>query len=227
MVVGAFPIAKLGSLLLRQISKPIANAVKERAKASPFFRTYICMPPAQFYNWCEVKAKMWIMNLGKPVNIPSLNEAMAIELGANLVGEGIIFGVAAGVLYIEYNRQTRKETAKEQARKEELDTLHYTIQELYFTTERQDAQIRELTRMIVDLECEVSHKSWLGRIKHPKHAHHPAPDTEIHIVPDRHHHSNETNHASSGKMAEKDNESETSFVMRALEMLRADMEGRR
>lgn len=47
---------------------------------------------------------MWIMNLGKPVNIPVLNEAMAIELGANLLGEGIIFIIAAGILISEYNR---------------------------------------------------------------------------------------------------------------------------
>lgn len=56
------------------------------------------------YNWCEIKAKMWILNLGKPVNIPVLNEAMAIELGANLLGEGIIFIIAAGILIAEYNR---------------------------------------------------------------------------------------------------------------------------
>lgn len=56
------------------------------------------------YNWCEVKAKMWILNMGKPVNIPVLNEAMAIELGANLLGEGIIFVIAAGILISEYNR---------------------------------------------------------------------------------------------------------------------------
>lgn len=47
MVVGAFPVVKLGVLLMKQISKPIANFAKERAKNSPFFRTYICMPPAQ------------------------------------------------------------------------------------------------------------------------------------------------------------------------------------
>ncbi|KAJ8938513.1 hypothetical protein NQ318_005177 [Aromia moschata] len=32
MVIGAFPAAKLGALLLRQISKPIATVVKENAK---------------------------------------------------------------------------------------------------------------------------------------------------------------------------------------------------
>jgi hypothetical protein len=47
MVVGAFPIAKLGALLVRQVSKPIANMLIRRAKNYPFFRQYICMPPAQ------------------------------------------------------------------------------------------------------------------------------------------------------------------------------------
>lgn len=47
MVVGAFPIAKLGALLVRQVSKPIANMLIRRAKNYPFFRKYICMPPAQ------------------------------------------------------------------------------------------------------------------------------------------------------------------------------------
>lgn len=47
---------------------------------------------------------MWIMNLGKPVNIPQLNEQMAIELGANLLGEGIIYILGAALLIVEYNR---------------------------------------------------------------------------------------------------------------------------
>ena len=47
MVVGAFPVVKLGALLMKQLSKPIANFAKERAKNNYFFRTYICMPPAQ------------------------------------------------------------------------------------------------------------------------------------------------------------------------------------
>lgn len=45
--MAAFPVAKLGTLLLKQVSKPIANFVKERAKNKPFFRKYVCMPPAQ------------------------------------------------------------------------------------------------------------------------------------------------------------------------------------
>lgn len=124
MVVGAFPAAKLGVLAFKQLSKPIANVIKERAKQSPFFRDYIAMPPAQckftfnlfwlhnavyfllfvVYNWVEVKTKMWALNLGKPTNVPQLNEAMAIELGANLLGEVIIFTIGAGLLIFEYIR---------------------------------------------------------------------------------------------------------------------------
>lgn len=47
MVIGAFPVMKLGVLAVRQIAKPIAEVIKARAKTHPFFRTYICMPPAQ------------------------------------------------------------------------------------------------------------------------------------------------------------------------------------
>lgn len=47
---------------------------------------------------------MWILNLGKPVNIPVLSQEMAIELGANLLGESVIFIIGAGLLIVEYNR---------------------------------------------------------------------------------------------------------------------------
>ncbi|KAI4469241.1 optic atrophy 3 protein opa3 [Holotrichia oblita] len=163
MVVGAFPAAKLGALLLKQISKPIANAAKAQAKNSPVFRKYICMPPAQFYNWCEVQTKMWILNLGKPVNIPVLNEAMAIELGANLLGEGIIFLIAAGILIGEYYRSSVKETKKEEAKKAEMVQIQRTLQELYFTMEKQGAELREMTRNMHDLETRVVQIPWQSK----------------------------------------------------------------
>uniref|UniRef100_A0A2A4JLU2 OPA3-like protein n=1 Tax=Heliothis virescens TaxID=7102 RepID=A0A2A4JLU2_HELVI len=154
MVVGAFPIAKLGALLIKQISKPIANACKERAKHNPFFRTYVCMPPAQFYNWCEVKAKMWILNLGRPVNIPVLSQEMAIELGANLLGETLIFTIGAGLLLLEYNRQSKKEAAKEAKKEEDMKHISDTITDLYFTVQRQQTQLREMERIIYSISGE-------------------------------------------------------------------------
>lgn len=42
-----FPLVKLGYLAIRQISKPIATAIKAKAKESPFLRNKILLPPAQ------------------------------------------------------------------------------------------------------------------------------------------------------------------------------------
>uniref|UniRef100_W8BT61 Putative OPA3-like protein CG13603 n=1 Tax=Ceratitis capitata TaxID=7213 RepID=W8BT61_CERCA len=152
MAIGAFPAAKLGVLAIKQISKPIANVIKSNAKQSPIFRKYICMPPAQLYNWVEVKTKMWAMNLGRPVAVPPLNEAMAIELGANLLGESIIFIIGAAVLIFEYTRQSNNEAKKQETLRQEKAELALTLAEMGFRLERQDAQIREMTRALADLE---------------------------------------------------------------------------
>ena len=45
--MSALPVAKLAALAIKQLAKPLANIAKEKAKQSYFFRTYICMPPAQ------------------------------------------------------------------------------------------------------------------------------------------------------------------------------------
>ncbi|XP_073817624.1 putative OPA3-like protein CG13603 isoform X2 [Musca autumnalis] len=151
MVIGAFPAAKLGVLAIKQVSKPIANIIKSKAKEHPLFRNYICMPPAQLYNWVEVKTKMWALNLGKPVNVPPLTEAMAVELGANLLGEFIIFAIGAGVLIFEYARQTSNEAKKQEKMALEKAELTNNLAELTFRLERQDAQLRELTRVLADI----------------------------------------------------------------------------
>jgi hypothetical protein len=119
------------------------------------------------YNWCEVKSKMWILNLGKPVHVPTLSETMAIELGANLIGEGIIFVIAAGIVYLEYTRQARKDRLKEEGRHDEIQRLNMILEDLYFQSEKQDAQIRELMRTVHDLQGRVIHKPWLGRKDSP------------------------------------------------------------
>lgn len=118
MAVGAFPLAKLGALFVKQLSKPLANKLKSGAKNSPFFRRYVCMPPAQFYHWCEVNIKMRILNLGKPSAVKPLNEREAIELGAELLGEFIIFAVASATIAAEYLRQSRNERQKEEMKED-------------------------------------------------------------------------------------------------------------
>lgn len=177
MVIGAFPAAKLGGLLVKQVSKPLATVIKNSAKNSPIFRKYVCMPPAQFYNWCEIKTKMWILNLGKPVNIPVLNESQAIELGANLLGEAIIFFVAAVALISEYTRQIAKEAAKEEATKQKITALQAEVRDLYIQTEEERAKIRELYRKLGDQDTQIQTLALKQGIK-PKTPTKPEPPKE-------------------------------------------------
>ncbi|XP_040434154.1 optic atrophy 3 protein [Falco naumanni] len=122
MVAGAFPLAKLLTLGARQLSRPLAARIKAGARASPFFRTYICLPPAQLYHWVEMRAKMRLMGF-RGAAVKPLNEEAAAELGAELLGEAIVFGVGGLCLYLEYARQagqTRRREGEQAAALREL-----------------------------------------------------------------------------------------------------------
>jgi len=45
--MSSFPVIKLFSLFIKQLSKPAAGYIKRKAKESYFIRKYICIPPAQ------------------------------------------------------------------------------------------------------------------------------------------------------------------------------------
>ncbi|KAK4010558.1 hypothetical protein OUZ56_019703 [Daphnia magna] len=157
--MSALPVAKLAALVVKQLAKPLANLAKEKAKESYFFRTYICMPPAQFYHRCEVKLKMWAMNLGKAVEIPKLNEAMAIELGGTLLGEGIIFITGAVLVTAEVVRRNKKDAALEQARRNEMESILDRLRDMEIESSRQDAQLREINRLCMALQGIVVSQS--------------------------------------------------------------------
>lgn len=52
-MIETIPLLKLAFLAFRQISRPIANYVKERAKSSPRFKKHIFIPSAQG-NYMEI-----------------------------------------------------------------------------------------------------------------------------------------------------------------------------
>ena len=42
-----FPVIKLGYLAVKQIAKPLANLLKQKAKSNLFLRNYLLVKPAQ------------------------------------------------------------------------------------------------------------------------------------------------------------------------------------
>ncbi|KAJ7304229.1 hypothetical protein JRQ81_011766 [Phrynocephalus forsythii] len=157
MVAGAFPIAKLLYLGVRQLSKPLAARIKDGARASPFFRQYVCGPPAQLYHWVEMRAKMRIMGF-RGAAIKPLNEEAAAELGAELLGEAIVFGVGGLCIYLEYARQSANSKKKEDELNSTLVSLQEQISELSLTVETLDAQLRGVNRILVELSDSAKKK---------------------------------------------------------------------
>ncbi|KAF9190622.1 hypothetical protein BGZ51_008369 [Haplosporangium sp. Z 767] len=95
---------KLGFLAIRTIAKPIANSIKSYSVKHPKFRD-ACINVAQFTHKTEMQLKMKFLGY-KVESIRPLNDARAVEIGANFLGEAIIFGVAGSLIILE-NARTR------------------------------------------------------------------------------------------------------------------------
>ena len=162
MAVGAaFPLAKLGFLVVKQVSKPIAKSIAERAKVSPFFKNWICIPVAQLFHFYEVRVKMATLNLGtgKVTKVPKLSETQAVQQGAELLSEMIILSIASGILVYEYNRSKEKEEAKEEKIKADREAIKDKIYNLELKIEKQSVQIRNLAKTAIHLEEEIQKRS--------------------------------------------------------------------
>ncbi|NXS21158.1 OPA3 protein, partial [Mystacornis crossleyi] len=134
MVAGAFPLAKLLTLGARQLSRPLAARIKAGARASPFFRTYICLTsacplPSVIYHWVEMRTKMRLLGF-RGAAVKPLNEEAAAELGAELLGEALVFGVGGLCLYLEYLRQAGQSRRREEYLEQTLSDLRQGLEQL-------------------------------------------------------------------------------------------------
>ncbi|PAA61706.1 hypothetical protein BOX15_Mlig033007g1 [Macrostomum lignano] len=137
-MVAAFPVAKLAYLGIRQLSKPLANFIRDRARASPFFKKYVCMPPAQLHHWYETRLKMRELGL-KSKSVAKLSDIDAVDTGATILGETIIYIVSALTIFAEYRRQANKEQAKEELASDKMTDLEKSVQDLkQLVTEQRD-----------------------------------------------------------------------------------------
>lgn len=81
--------------------------------------------------------------------IKPLNEDAAAELGAELLGEALVFLVGGGCMVLEYSRQSANSRRKEEELNETITSLQTQIAELTLTTETLDAQLREFNRQLL------------------------------------------------------------------------------
>lgn len=93
-----------------------------------------------------------MLGLSRATEVQRLNEEMAVELGAEMLGEFVIFSIAASTIYFEYQRSAVKEKLKEEEKQREVLELQQAVTELGIVTEVQAAEIRQLQRTLFDLD---------------------------------------------------------------------------
>lgn len=128
------PLVKLGYLFIRTVAKPIASAIKSHAREHPKFRAFFTSI-AQSYHRLEVRMRRRIVlrtsendvaSIGSEQHsVKPLDEQRAIDLGANFVGESVVFLVAGVVLVIDQLQARQREFERRalvESRLEELFT---------------------------------------------------------------------------------------------------------
>ncbi|KAF8456163.1 optic atrophy 3 protein-domain-containing protein, partial [Terfezia claveryi] len=115
---------KLGSLVIRTISKPIATAIKAQARDHPTFRR-ICIRLAQSLHRTDMQihpTTTYTVN-GRTYHIRPLSETKAIDRGAAFISEFFLFAVAGSLILFESLRSRRKETNRQDIVTERLERL--------------------------------------------------------------------------------------------------------
>lgn len=116
------PLFKLGTLVLKTLSKPIAARLKAQAAHHPRFRTLI-INVAQTNHKFSTQLQRRIYGHATNVAIRPLDEEKAVQAFSDLLGEVFIFSVGGAAVIFEVQRSSRSEARKEEARKQELEAL--------------------------------------------------------------------------------------------------------
>lgn len=106
-MVGAFPLAKISMLGIKQITKPVVKVVKDFAKSNPLFKKCLCVPAGQLVNYIEARSKLRMLKLPQPKRIRPLSVDQATELGANLISEVLVVAIGIVLIYYEISRSVQ------------------------------------------------------------------------------------------------------------------------
>ncbi|CAI9262052.1 unnamed protein product [Lactuca saligna] len=123
------PFAKLGTLALKTICKPIAKRIKKEAGRHPQFRHAI-INFAQANHRFRTKLQRHIYGHAIDAAIRPLNEEKAVQAAADLLGELFVFTVAGTAVILEVQRSSKSEARKEALRRQELETLRQRDEDL-------------------------------------------------------------------------------------------------
>ncbi|KAG0029918.1 hypothetical protein BGZ82_007650 [Podila clonocystis] len=162
---------KLGFLAIRTIAKPIANSIKSYSAKHPKYEI--------LYLEAIEKMQLKMKFLGYKVeSIRPLNDARAVEMGANFLGEAIIFGVAGSLIILE-NARTRMNARDRKNHvddtldslllitselREELKLLAHESEQKIDTLQRENVVLKKTLNEILDVSLRLrNHTPYTGQ----------------------------------------------------------------
>lgn len=142
-MAAALPFAKLATLLIKTLAKPVSKRIKKDFSKFKGTRQMLVSIGQTSH---AVTSRMTIWSEGYKVRrITPLEEDKALGRGADFMGEGFILMVSSGTMIWEYNRsneKSKKKEAKQRAdAKAERDALQENFQAL-------DARLRALEDVV-------------------------------------------------------------------------------
>ncbi|XP_046849283.1 optic atrophy 3 protein homolog [Xenia sp. Carnegie-2017] len=158
-MVAGLPLFKLASLAIKQAAKPVANVIKRGAKESDIFKKYLCYYPGQVYHRLDFHIRMRLMGLKGKIDVDPLKETAAVDLGAEILGEVVVFSIGVAVLYAEYRRQKRAESREEDKHLKNFHNLQTKVDELEMCLKHQNEEIEKVHRILNNIEDKLKTKN--------------------------------------------------------------------
>jgi len=146
------PIGKLMGVLLKQLSKPVASRIKERAKVHPTLSN-TCASLGEGLHRLTVRIFRSSRDADTTAVVVPLKREKAIDRGAELIGESFVFVVVGGVTANEVIN-ARKESAAKAVAKEQraLDKAAERSREYAKRDSRLDALETAVSQLQLELE---------------------------------------------------------------------------
>ncbi|SJX66155.1 uncharacterized protein SRS1_13592 [Sporisorium reilianum f. sp. reilianum] len=121
--------AKIATLAIRTLAKPIATQLKSQAAQHESFKK-ICIALAQRMHRTEMALRTNLLPNGVQQKVRPLNDAKAVANGANAISEGFLFFVAAALILGETYRGSRKKAEQRDRTEDSLNQLQEQVEQL-------------------------------------------------------------------------------------------------
>jgi uncharacterized membrane protein YgcG len=108
------PLIKIGAVLFKEVSKPLAAGVKRQATEHPGLRRVATALGRAYESGAQRVERAFSANRLAPLK--AVSDSHALSVGADLLAQGFLVGTAIGFVVWEYNRSAAAKAADDRGK---------------------------------------------------------------------------------------------------------------